>query len=385
VPLATGLKLGAVASALFLVAGCRPVITRQIASGPHALGCAPASCGDSENLVSVTYLGISGILVEHHGHALLTSPFFSNPRFGARGPSALRHIAERVVTDDELLAATWVGSGPVINADTAAIERLLPRSADRASVILVGHGHYDHLLDVPYIATHRAKSAVIFGGPSIHHMLMGDPNLRSNPTRVAVIPKDSAGDFSRNGRWYYSPDSAFRFMAIVAGHAPTVRIGNLPYAFGAGAVLADLDSLPRTAGEWKLGEPYAFLIDVLGGSTRSPIFRIYFQDAPTEPPLGFPSAAVLAARGVDLAILCAATSSNVHAAPDSLLRVLKPGGVLVTHWESFFRPQFQPRTLSLVTNLRLFTRSLRRALPPKTGWVMPLPHQTIRFRVSDRS
>jgi hypothetical protein len=379
VPLATGLKLGALASALILVAGCRPVITRQIASGPHALGCAPASCGDPRNLISVTYLGISGILVEHGEHALLTAPFFSNPRFGARGPKALRRVTERVVTDEELLAATWVGSGPVITSDTAAIERLLPRSADRASVILVGHGHYDHLLDIPYIATHRVKSALIFGGPSIRHMLMGDRNLRSNSTRVVAIPKEMAGDSTRDGHWYYSPDSAFRFMAIVADHAPTVMIGKLQYAFGGGALSTDLDSLPRTAGEWKLGEPYAFLIDVLSDSTRSPIFRIYFQDAPTRPPLGFPSAAVLAARGVDLAILCAATSSNVHAAPDSLLRVLKPGGVLVTHWESFFRPQFQPRTLSLVTNLRLFTRSLRRSLPPNTGWVMPLPHQTIRF------
>jgi hypothetical protein len=380
VPLATWFKLGVLASPLVLVAGCRPVITHQIASGPHAIGCAPVSCGDPWNLVSVTYLGISGILVEHGDHALLTSPFFSNPRFGARGPKALQWVTERVVTDEELLAATWVGSSPVITADTAAIERLLPRSADRASVILVGHGHYDHLLDVPYIATHRVKSAIIFGGPSIRHMLMGDPNLRSSPTRVTPIPKEMAGDSSRDGRWYYSPDSAFRFMAIVAGHAPNVMIGKHPYAFGGGVVSTDMDSLPRTAAEWKLGEPYAFLIDVLSDSTRSPIFRIYFQDAPTEPPLGFPSAAVLAARGVDLAILCAATSSNVNTAPDSLLRVLKPRGVLVTHWESFFQPQFQPRTLSLVTNLRLFTRSLRHSLPPKTGWVMPLPHQTIRFR-----
>jgi hypothetical protein len=56
--------------------------------------------------------------------------------------------------------------------------------------------------------------------------------------------------------------------------------------------------------------------------------------------------------------------------------------VLVTHWESFFRPHFQPRTVFLGSNRRLFTRRLRRALPPNTGWVMPLPHQTIRFRAN---
>lgn len=369
-PRATGLELVATASALILVAGCwsARIIPQQIASGPHAVGCAPTNCGDPRDLVTVTYLGVSGILVEHGEHALLTAPFFSNPPFAVRAPDALQ----------------WLGSGPPITSDSAVIERQLPRSADRASVILVGHGHYDHLLDVPYIATHRTKSAVIFGGPSIRHMLMGDRVLRSNPRRLVSIPLERAGDSSRDGEWFYSADSAFRFMAIIAGHAPTVGIRNRGYSFAAGVVSTDLDSLPPTAAGWKLGEPYAFLIDVLSDSTRRPIFRIYFEDAPSEPPLGFPSAAVLAARRVDLAILCAATSSHVNAAPDSLLRMLKPAGVLVTHWESFFRSQLLPQALSLVTDMRVFARSLRRSLPPQTGWVMPLPHQTVRFRTSDR-
>jgi len=367
---ATGLELGALASALIVVAGCwhARIVPHQIASGPHALGCAPANCGDPRNLVSVTYLGTSGILVEYGEHALLTAPFFSNPPFAARAPDALR----------------WLGSGPRITPDSAVIEQQLPRSADRASVILVGHGHYDHLMDVPYIATHRTKSAIIFGGPSIRHMLMGDRVLRSSPRRLVTIPLDRAGDSSRDGDWFYSADSAFRFIALIAGHAPNVNIGNWGYLFAAGAVSTDLDSLPHTAAGWKLGEPYAFLIDVLSDSTRRTIFRIYFEDAPSEPPLGFPSAAVLTARTVDLAILCAATSSNVRAAPDSLLRMLKPAGVLITHWESFFRSQLLPQSVGIGTDLRQFTRSLRRSLPPQTGWIMPLPHETVRFRTSDR-
>ena len=118
-----------------------------------------------------------------------------------------------------------------------------------------------------------------------------------------------------------------------------------------------------------------------GGQCR---IRIYYEDAPSEPPFGFPSPALLAARKVDLAILCAATSSNVPGVPDSLLRVLKPDGVLVTHWESFFRSQTLPQAKSRATDLRVFRRSLRRSLPPPAGWVMPLPHETLRFRTSER-
>lgn len=299
----------------------------------------------------------------------MTAPFFSNPSFPVARPSALR----------------WLRGGPHISADSTQIERFLPRSADRASVILVGHGHYDHLLDVPYIATHRAKSAVIFGGPSIRHMLMGDPALRSRSSRLVSIPLDRAGSVNRDGTWLYSADSAFRFMALVAGHAPTYTIGHWGYTFASGVLSTDLDSLPQTASEWKLGETYAFLIDVLSHSTHTTLFRIYFEDAPSEPPLGFPSAALLAQRRVDLAIICAATSSNVTATPDSLLRTLKPAAVMVTHWESFFRSQLLPQATSRATDLRLFRRSLRRSLAPDAGWIIPLPHQTVRFRVADRS
>jgi hypothetical protein len=265
------------------------------------------------------------------------------------------------------------------------IERLLPRSTDRASVILVGHGHYDHLLDVPYIATHRAKSAIIYGGPSIRHMLMGDAMLRSRSGRLRPIPTDSAGDSEHDGAWYYSPDSAFRFMALIADHAPTVKIGGWPYTFAEGRVSRDLDTLPKMADDWKLGEPYAYLIEVLTETPRRTIFRIYFEDAPSRPPLGFPSTRLLAAGTVDLAVLCAATSSNVKAAPDSLLKILKPSGVMVTHWESFFRPATRAPRLSRATDMHLFVRSLRRSLQPRAGWVMPLPGQTVRFRPRDRS
>lgn len=367
---ATRLHLRILASALLVVAGCRGpnIVRHQIVSAPHAVGCAPAECGDPSEVISVTYLGTSGILLEHGDHALLTAPFFSNPNLAGRWPNGFQ----------------WLQGGPRIAPDTAIIERLLPRSADRSLAILVGHGHYDHLLDVPYIATHRSTSAVIFGGPTVGHLLMGEPALRSNHGRVVTIPKEKAGDSDRDGEWFYSSDSAFRFVALVAGHAPTYKVGPLGFTFAASRVSTDRDSLPHTAAQWKMGEPYAFLIDVLSIPGHHILFRIYFQDAPSEPPLGFPSAALLAERRPDLAILCSATSSNVNSAPDSLVRVLRPAAVMVTHWESFFRSPLLDPSLSRATDLRQFARSLRRSLPPHAGWVMPLPRQTIRFKASER-
>ncbi len=356
---------------LLLVVGCRPPITidKQLESASHTVGCKGAECGDSNRVISVTYLGVSGLVIEHSGRVILTAPFFSNP--------SLRMVSPRLT---RLLRST-----PRISPDTLLIERLLPRLADRATAILVGHGHYDHLMDVPYIAVRRASRSRIFGGPSVRHMLMGDSILRSNSgQRVVAISLGEAGSTNRRGVWYYTGDSAYRFMALVAGHAPTYRALKHSYLYTLGSVDADLDSLPHTAAEWKLGEPYAYLIDVLSDDKKTPVFRIYFQDAPSEPPLGFPPTEVLAERMVDLAVLCAATSSNVPNTPDSLLKVLKPSQVIVTHWEDFFRQQILPTQPSPGTELEALRESLKKSLAPSVPWVLPLPQTTFRFRETER-
>jgi len=357
--------------ALVPLVGCRrPIAVHgQLQSAPGGVGCVAAACGDSNRVISIKYLGVSGLLIEHQGRVMMTAPFFSNPSLTMVRPQLTR-----------LLRST-----PRIVSDTAAIERLLPRLADRATAILVGHGHYDHLMDVPYIATHRATKSRIFGGPSVRHMLMGDSTLRAGDgQRVVAISLAEAGSKNRRGVWYYTTDSAYRFMALVAGHAPTYRALKNSYLFTAGSVDADLDSLPRSAAEWKLGEPYAFLIDVLSGDRRATVFRIYFQDAPSEPPLGFPPMEVLAARPVDLVVLCGASSSNVSNTPDSLLKVLKPQEVIVAHWEDFFRPQTLPIQVGPGMELEDLRESLRKSLAPSARWVMPLPQTTFRFREAER-
>ncbi len=355
--------------ALILLTACRATLpsSYQTHSLGAPVGCEGTACPDPDQIVEVTYLGVSGLIVQHRGHVLLTAPFFSNPRLGLVKPKATRFFR----------------SSPRIAPDTNAIEQLLPRTADRASAILVGHGHYDHLLDVPYIARKRSTSALVYGGPTVRHMLMGDSSLRADGGRrvISINPSD-AGTVERKGVWFYTSDSAFRFMPLVAGHAPMLHLFGGSYNFASGSVAVDMDSLPRTAPDWKLGEPYAFLIDVLKPKTSDPVFRIFFQDAPSPPPLGFPPLDLIRERGVDLAVICAATSSNVRNTPDSLLKVLRPRRVLVTHWESFFRSQMLPPEVSRGLHLETFFASLKRALDPAVPWAMPLPHTVIRFPVS---
>src|SRR3979409_2650747 len=113
-------------AALIVLAACRP---RTVAVYPptplEPIGCNPESCGDSTKQIEIMYLGVAGIVVRHEGHVLLTAPFFTNPRLS------------RVIPRGLFLGS----SGPVTSSGTA-VEQFLPKAADTASVILVGHGHY---------------------------------------------------------------------------------------------------------------------------------------------------------------------------------------------------------------------------------------------------
>jgi hypothetical protein len=357
------------AAALIVLVACRPrTVAVYPATALEPIGCNPESCGDSTKQIEIMYLGVAGLVVRHEGHVLLTAPFFTNPRLARVIPKAL-----------------FFGSSGPVTSSGSAVERFLPKAADSASVILVGHGHYDHLMDIPYIATRRAISAIVYGGPSVRHMLMGDSTLRANGRRVVSIDSADLATPEKTGRWFYSSDRAFRFMAIRAGHAPTFNLWKKGITFASGRVAADMDRLPNTADGWKLGEPYAFMIDVMDADGRTVVFRIYFEDAPSAPTLGFPPQALIDERPIDLAVICGATSSNVPATPDSLLIVLHPVAVMVTHWESFFRSPALPPEMNPATNWPALSRSLTKSLPPPARWAMPLPQTTFWFRPNPRA
>jgi hypothetical protein len=353
-----------------VLGGCwtMPPPSGQMEHTVPRIGCTGDACGRAENQVEVTYLGISGILIRYRGAALLTAPFFSKP------------VLKRVALSMIPLGRT---SSFRLTPDTGLIERFLPATADNASGILVGHGHYDHLLDVAYIANHRAKSARIYGGPSIRHTLMGDSALRAGGgSRLIAIPISKAGTREHVAEWIYTEDRKFRFMPLVATHAPTIKLLGQSYLFASGRLSKDLKALPVSAAEWKLGEPYAYLIDVLLPGDTTPDFRIYYQDAPSSPPHGFPPRVTLEGRGVDLAIICAATSTYLTGVPDSLLKILAPRNVMVTHWESLFRRGTLSIQFNAAWNVDDFIERVTRGLPPGSRWAMPVPQTVMRFVTS---
>jgi L-ascorbate metabolism protein UlaG (beta-lactamase superfamily) len=301
-----------------------------------------ACCGRSDAPVELTYLGVGGWIVRKAGGAILTAPLFSNP------------------------SLLDVGLG-AIASDPDRIEANLPDVSD-VGAIVVGHGHYDHLMDVPYIARHRAPRALVYGNATTAHQLapfgLGD--------RVRVV-EPLAGTVERPGEWV-EVARGFRLMPLLSDHAPHLA-GVTLYA---GNRTRDMAREPRAADEWLDGTTLAFLIDVLN-EDGSVGLRIYYQDAVAAPPYGL-APRLADSVDVDVAIVVPATYAEVSWHPEALMESLRPRHVLLGHWEDFFEPPSRPPEPVPFTLLPDFVARLERALPEGAEWHLPVAGTRFRFR-----
>lgn len=307
----------------------------------------PAQCdGRCGDVVEVTYLGVGGFLIRHGRDAVLTAPFFSTPRLSA------------------------VLTFRPIHPDSERIAAGMRRLGDLTGVhaLLVGHGHYDHLMDVPDVVRRYLPGVTVYGNRSMVNTLAPDS---------AWLKMVALDDPPKLGTWIYPEGSrAVRFMALPSEHAP--------HLLGFRGLRRKEDrprrTLPPTAWTWAEGQTLAYVIEFLDPAQR-PIFRVHFQDAGSTPPLGFPPAGGEPDRRLDLAILCAGNYDQVFDYPDGFLHATRPRHVVVGHWENFFRPQSASvRLVPFLSAVRL-VRRIDAALPEDADRTTPKPGAVLRFCV----
>ena len=236
--------------------------------------------------VRVTYLGTNGYQFEIKGHALLVDPYFSRVN--------LLNIA----------------LGSRIQPDNPRVAEGMRHLAPKADAILVTHGHFDHLLDVP-ILTSKTQARLIASPSAV------DLAKRAGASSGDVV---TIGDVRRIGPW--------KIRVLPATH--DWLFGKVP--FDRRQVRSS--SPPQRPADWICGEPLAFLIQV-GGQ------RIYIDSGGT-------SAQLPPHERVDLAILGVALPDSCARLPGAL-EYLEPRYILPSHQDNFFRPldagfQFGPLT-----------------------------------------
>lgn len=256
--------------------------------------------------VRITYLGTNGYQLEFKGHALLVDPYFS-----------------RV----DLLS---VALGSRIQPDGPRINDGLRHLAPKADAILVTHGHFDHLLDVPVVMT-KTRARLVASSSSV------DLAKRAGASSGDAV---KPGDVRRIGPWKIRvlPAAHDRLFGKVPFDQQPSQAGS-PADRSVEARRAKSEASakagpPQRAADWICGEPLAFLIEVNGQ-------RVYIDSGgtPAQPPPN---------EHVDLAILGVAlpdSRERLHAA----LERLHPRYILPSHQDNFFRPlsagfQFGPMT-----------------------------------------
>jgi L-ascorbate metabolism protein UlaG (beta-lactamase superfamily) len=331
-------------------AGLGPGITPDPGIAPGELAYPP----DKET-IHIQYLGSGGDLIYRNGIGVLTAPIYSNP-------TTLR-----------------VGFG-CIAPDTNRINQLVPNVPGvQVEAILVGHAHYDHLLDVPHIASRHTLNAAIYGNASVGRIMAAADSSLGKRTRVL---DDELSQDGYPGQWIYLADSSIRFMGIASDHGP--------HALGIhvmkGEVREQLTRPPRSAWAWKEGQTIAYLIDFLGPDGTVD-FRIHHQDATSHYPLGAPPEFVPPdTHRLDLAIVSVGSWRQTPDYPDALLRNHQPRHLFLGHWDDFFRSPFKsPKPLSFSAWLPAFIRHAELSLLEDADWLLPTPGATYTFHPVEKA
>jgi hypothetical protein len=306
--------------------------------------------------VEIQYLGTGGYLVRRGPDVVLFGPVYSNP-------SALE-----VFFDHE------------IRTDNRLVEKLLPREADQAQAIVVGHSHYDHLMDTPYIALHRAKAANIYGSVVTQRLLAetrAELRKRSPPNDVIALDTQAA-----NREWVPLLEGRARLLAIPSAHSDQFRLDVLGLKWAVHTWRGDIDreraGLPRSASEWAEGPVFSYLLDFLDDK-GAPVFRVYYQDSGTHAPVGFvPTVSPEShepwdGKAVDVALICGGGDfKRMVRHPEGIIANTRPRHVVVGHWEDFFVTQAAICTEKAVRGIPLsdtkaFLKAARKAHRAATG------------------
>lgn len=277
----------------------------------------PAAAPDAP--LTLTWMGVSTLLVDDGAGALLTDGFFSRPSLIDVGLRKLSPSAARI---DESLARAGI---------------------DRLAAVLPVHTHYDHALDSAVVA--ERTGALLIGGESAANIARGQ-GLSEGRTIVAVPGQELTV-------------GAFDLTLIESDHCPPDRFPG---------VITTPVVPPARASAYRCGEAWSTLIH-----HRPSGRRVLIQGS-----AGFLPGA-LAGRRAEVAYLGIGQlgvqpKRYIKQYWDETARAVGARRVVLIHWDDFFRPLSRPlRALPYAGDDLDVTMRVLGALADRDGVSVHLP------------
>lgn len=331
------------------------------------------------NVVVLHYYGAGGWGIRWGRTYLLTAPYFSN-----HGLSSLLGSGVLGLEPDRQAVRVGFAGTPV--AETSAI--------------VIGHGHVDHAGDVPAFFDEgliASKPALIADRSTVNLLAAVSEHFGC----IAPIEYGSEAEVQK------CPLDRVRITPIHHGHAPHLKLAGLDVAAYGSRVKEPMKAEPSRADDFKLGNTWAYLIDLLD-ENGSVVFRIHYVDAASGPPHGIAQPEVIAERDVDVHIACVPGFEQSDDYPAELIERHRVRYVLAGHWEDFLQSRAEPlmplRQVLDVAAIDRFIGVVEQHLPEASGvqparactpqrpcgprgaaWALPIPGETFHFEVPRRA
>jgi L-ascorbate metabolism protein UlaG (beta-lactamase superfamily) len=236
--------------------------------------------------VRVRWLGVAGFTLESGETAIAHDPFLSRP-------GALRSLLRRYVPDENVLARFIAPDSPAAGLG-------------RAKLYLVGHSHYDHLGDVPWLAA-RTQGRVV--GSATTAAIAQGYGLAPDETEVA-------------GPGAVLSEGPFEVRVFASGHAK-VLFGRVPLE----GDLTEPPEAPIHAASFVLGDARGYLVTERASGLRV----VLLSSAAVDPE-------ALAAIGQEFAPVDALLPATMGRDADYarlLVEALRPRLVVPHHFDDF--------------------------------------------------
>ena len=265
-------------------------------SGPRAaaaLALALACALPAGAEVRVRWLGVAGFTLSAGETTLAHDPYLSRP-------GRLRTLFRSYVPDEAVL-------GRFVGAASPAPELA------QAKLYLVGHSHYDHLGDVPWLALQSGGRVMGTATTAAIARAYGLPEERAVPV----------------GPGNYLEEGAFEVRAIASQHA-RVFFGRVPLE---GEVLAPPEA-PLHAFSFKMGGALGYIVTERASGLRIVLLSSANRD--------FNELEVEGMTAAPVDLVLAATSGRDPDYARDLVRTLRPRLVVPHHFDDFTIPLDDP-------------------------------------------